>query len=107
MVRADSDKMLGANLPREFVDNFWDNAAPEGTNKTLIIKAMALLWLDLPDDVKQSYLYPKTGEKSLNILIQQIVQSQLEVFRSVLNPAQRKIVDQKLKETKEKIGRKK
>lgn len=107
MPRSDNEKMLGANLPRDYVDDFWERAAPADTAKSQVIKAMADLWLDLPTDIRKNYLYPapKDGRGSLKRLVLEIVSAQLAAYHSALTPKQRKIVDEKLKETKEKIAR--
>lgn len=65
MARASDQKMLGANLPSEFVENFWDKAVPEGVraSKIEVVIAMANAWVELPDDIKQSYL---SGQKQGN-----------------------------------------
>jgi len=108
MVRADTEKMLGANMPREYVENFWKNATPKGTkaNKSQVIEAMANLWLDLPDEAKQHYLVPISNKNPFENVVREVTRPFVNAIRAALTPAQRKIVDKNLKETKEKIGRK-
>ena len=113
MVREETEKMLGANLPIEYVRSFWKAAYPPANDeqdelphgfKILIIRAMANLWSELPLEVRESYMYPdKKKIKPLNLLVGQIVSEQLATIREALSPHQKKIVDQKIKETKEKI----
>lgn len=81
MARAVTEKMLGANLPADFVEQFWQQAAPEGTSKNLIIKAMARLWLDTPAEIRRQYLYPDSHESPrLNRIIDKAVRDYLGEF---------------------------
>lgn len=83
MVRADNEKMLGANLPVEFVDNFWIHAAPGKTPKGLVIETMAKLWLSLPEAVRKELLFPeKTHEKepALESVLEKIVDKKLDEY---------------------------
>ena len=74
MARGQTEKMLGANLPGKFVEQFWKKAAPEGTSKNRIVEAMARLWLDSPAEVRRQYLYPEEkGRGSLSKLIEKAV----------------------------------
>lgn len=78
MVRAANEKMLGANLPSDYVEGFWGKAAPEGISKTLIIKSMCKVWLDLTDELKRNNLYPIKEEKSLSEIIEAIVDKKIK-----------------------------
>jgi hypothetical protein len=84
MVRANTDGLLGANLPKEYVENFWKKAAPEGTAKTLVIKAMARFWLDLTDESRRSYLYPIKDDKKLSEVIGDIVNKKIQTAFTAL-----------------------
>ncbi len=113
MARNENQLMLGANLECDFVQKFWDQAIPsdpadpgQKTNKSQIIQAMANLWLDIPAEIRRQYLWPTTNKDSFTAFVQKIVQSQLEGFRSGLTPAQQKILDKDIKQTKRKLGRK-
>jgi hypothetical protein len=71
--------MLGANFPSKFVEDFWENAAPDGTAKNLIVKCMAKLWLDLPNEVRRTYLYPiAESDKAFFTAIESIIDKKLD-----------------------------
>lgn len=107
MVRSDTEKFLGTNLPSEYVDMFWDKVIPKGSkaSKGQVVKAMADLWLDLPEDARNNYLYP-ISDRPLAELIRQVVQEELVAYRKALSPSQRRAVDKSLQETKGKIHQK-
>lgn len=77
MARKDTEGLLGANFPREFVEDFWKNAAPEKENKQVIIKAMAKLWLELPVEMRRQYLYPSNSDKTIIDLIRPLIEQVL------------------------------
>ncbi len=72
MPRAPTEKMLGANLPLEFVDDFWDRAAPAGTNKQLVIRAMTRLWLATPVEERRLCLYRSESDNPFVMVVQKI-----------------------------------
>ncbi len=83
MARGQTEKMLGANLPGRFVEQFWKKAAPEGTSKNRIVEAMARLWLDSPVELRRRYLYPEEkGHKTLQQLIENAVAAYFEQMPS-------------------------
>jgi len=79
-VRASNEKMLGANLPGDYVESFWNKAFPKGVKatKTDIVLAMADAWVELPPEVKEYYLYPKRKEDSIRDHIERIVEDKME-----------------------------
>ncbi len=82
MPRSPDEKMLGANLPLEFVEAFWEQAAPEGTNKQLVITAMSQLWLTTPVEIRRLLLYPSEGDDSFVVAVERIVESKLTEYLS-------------------------
>jgi len=73
MGRKSDEGLLGANFPREFVEEFWAKAAPDGENKGVIIRAMAKLWLELPIDTRRIYLYSSDNDCSIKELIEHVL----------------------------------
>jgi len=84
MVRANTEKMLGANLPAKFVEDFWIKAAPAGTSKNLVVKAMSLVWLDLTEKLRRENLYPVKDDKKLSEVIEEIVDGKIKNACAVL-----------------------
>jgi hypothetical protein len=64
MARYEDQSMLGANLPGDFVAEFWENAILMGGSKNAVIRAMAELWIDVPDDLKRDYLTKPPEQRS-------------------------------------------
>lgn len=83
-MRAETEKMLGANLPDDFVEAFWAKAFPPNSKstKTDIVTAMANLWLDKSDAEKEYYLTPGHGKEhqSLVRFIENIVEKKINEF---------------------------
>jgi len=82
MPRSSDEKMLGANLPLEFVEAFWEQAAPPGTNKQLVITAMTQLWLSTPVEIRRLLLYPSETDDSFVVAVERIVEAKLTEYLS-------------------------
>lgn len=106
MARANDEKMLGANLPSEFVENFWVNAIPKGVKatKTEIVVAMANAWKELPDEVKKTYLAgTDLNTPAFEALVEQVIDRKLEAFYSKLSPNQLKTLKTDAEKTEKKL----
>lgn len=90
MVRADTEKMLGANLPANFVETFWSKALPPKSkaSKTKVIVAMANAWIELSDSVKEYYLNPSPKHESLKDFVESIVENKMKELMAGIQTSQ-------------------
>lgn len=106
MVRNNTESFLGANLPKDFVSDFWEKAIPSKSkaNKAEIVAAMANAWLELADDAKKHYLYPSENDFDFKQYIESIVENKMTELAIERKPKEQLTVKQKIRETMKFIG---
>ena len=107
MDRKKEQKNLGGMMDADIVDKFVQQTELRGWVNKRALAAAAKLWLQIPEDIQSRLINEETSEGTFIALVQEIVQEQLVTFRKSLTPEQQKIVEQKLRETKEEIAQKK
>ncbi len=109
MARSDTEAMLGANLPRDFVDIFWTKAMPGSSkaSKAQVVLAMANAWVDMPNEVKKHYLFPEDESDGFDDVIDAKVRSAIkkmlpELTKSILSEIKGyNLMDEALKDAEE------